>query len=309
MQEQVIIKLIQEQSQTQGIGDDAVYLEEFKLLVSTDVLIEGFHFLPTMSPAQLGWKTAAVNLSDIAAMGGQAKYFLLGASFPSNISESWIQQFLQGLNQILKNQEVKLIGGDLTRAEQIYLSGTAIGQAPTGKIAWRTAAIPGQKIIVSGYFGESKLGLHALQNKLTDPIYQAFIEKHCRPIPRLQEGYSLVHSTQQPVAMMDASDGLLDCLQQISTQSKVKLKVNLDSLPTTKHFWLASKKAGLNPISCLLTGGEDYELVATAFTEKLNLRSWQVIGEVCRGEGVEIHQAQKLLDLGEFKVFAHFEGS
>lgn len=301
------------------IGDDCAYLASENLLLSTDALVEGIHFLKTADSAQLtlsrglggktypyylGWKAVAVSISDIAAMGGLPTYFLLSASLPPHCKDDWVIEFLKGINECCAQYSTSLIGGDLTGSDKIYLCGTIIGKAVNGKVAKRSYAKAGQKILVSGKFGSSAAGLWAMQNSMVEQ-FPELVEAHLKPIPRVQEGFDLLQNSQSPVAMMDASDGLLDCLQQISEQSKVKLTIDLSKVPTNESLLKCSLAAGVDPNKWVLTGGEDYELVATS-SEAYNANVWTAIGEVTEGTGVEVKQKDKFFDVDALKIFDHF---
>lgn len=318
-QERKVIEVIKEtfgESTKQIIGDDCAVLPleglisaKENLLVSTDSMVEGVHFLPNIEPYYLGWKVVAVNLSDIAAMGGLAKYLFLSASLPSlNLSGEWLCEFLRGIYECCKEFEVKLSGGDLTASDKIYLSGTIVGFSQNAKVAKRSFAQPGQVVAVTSSslktLGESAAGLWAIKNNL-QPEFKRLASSHLKPIPRLKEGFALLHSSQQPIAMMDTSDGLLDCLEQVAEQSKVKLKVNLDKLPLSLELMNCAKRAGVNPEEWILAGGEDYELVATCNEAYLNV-DWVIIGEVLEGHGIEVINEKKLLNVDALKSFDHF---
>lgn len=303
MQEKQIINLIQNLSQARLIGDDAAYLAQENLLVSSDALVEGIHFSSNMPAYYLGWKTAAVNISDIAAMGGIPKYFLLAASLPNSYSEDWLKEFMRGLNECCAEYKVLLIGGDLTASDKIYLCGTILGTTINNKVAFRSGAKAGHKVLISGFLGNSAAGLWAWQNNL-GAEFPDLVEAHFKPIPKVTQGFSLVQDSQ--IGMMDSSDGLFDCLQQISEQSKVKIKIDLNKIPLKSSLLKCSQKAQINHWEWILAGGEDYELIATTFLGH-NLKNWHVIGEVEEGEAkVELLLENKFFDFDSLKLWNHF---
>ncbi|HEY9886567.1 MAG TPA: thiamine-phosphate kinase [Vampirovibrionales bacterium] len=302
------------------IGDDCVFLETENLLCSTDSLIEGVHFLKDTPPYSLGWKTAAVNISDIAAMGGNPKYFLLSASLPSSKNSSWINEFMDGLKKCLDKYSVQLVGGDLTNAEKVCLCGTILGSPFQGQVAKRSYAKQGDKIFLAGNLGESAAGLWALQNTNFNQ-FQKLKQSHLQPMPKIEEGKNLLlESIKQQTSslipnnslkipsMMDTSDSLLDCLLQIGGQSKVKMVVNLDAIAVSNELKDCAQEANFNWKEWVVSGGEDYALIATTSVSKdnLNQNNWQCIGSVEEGEGVEIVSEGEMLNLNKFQHFQHF---
>ena len=294
------------------IGDDAAFIKSSLgtegLLVSTDALVEGIHFLPTIKPYYLGWKTAAVNISDIAAMGGLPKYLTLAASLPKRCDESWVKEFLRGLNECCEEYKVLLIGGDLTASASIYLCATIIGEVIGNCVAKRSNAKPGHKVIVTGEFGSSAAGLWLLQNKKYSELrYAELIQAHQKPIPKVSEGFDLIHSSpaNTHIAMMDSSDGLLDCLTQIAEQSKVKISAYFENIPINPNLLMCCAEAGLDAANWIIAGGEDYQLIATT-DQPFDKTKWKVIGSVNEGNGVEIFKNKEKLDLSSIKHFEHF---
>jgi thiamine-monophosphate kinase len=307
MKEKQIINLIKKSISPEAaslIGDDCAFLDKEGLLVSTDALVEGVHFRADIDPYFLGWKTVAVNISDIAAMGGIPQYFVLAASLPQSSSDQWIEKFLQGVNECCEQYETLLIGGDLTGSDKIYLCGTVMGSLLDGKLAKRSFAKAGHKIIATGSFGDSAAGLKLIEMNEAGK-YLKLLEAHVKPIPKVKEGLKLVELSRSPVSMMDSSDGLLDCLQQISQQSKVRLKVDFAKIPVSSNLLSVSTVYKLDLQKLVLLGGEDYQLVATTDSD-FDEQVWTCIGEVVNGEGVEIYNEGKLIDLNSFKIFDHF---
>jgi thiamine-monophosphate kinase len=306
MQEKQLIQMIKTLCNANDyIGDDAAFLPDENLLVSTDALVEDVHFTyNNISPFNLGWKTAAVNISDIAAMGGKPKYFLLSASLSKKCTPEWTKQFTLGVNACCEQFKTSLVGGDLTKADKVYLCGTLIGLAVNNKVAKRSYAKIGHKIIVTGRFGESAAGLWALQNNLAQQFPEQVLA-HQKPIPQVEAGFNLLQNTDSSLAMMDSSDGLLDSLKQISEQSKVKLKITFEKIPVNRLLVEAAFKNKINLADWVLAGGEDYQLVATT-DQAYDSKVWTEIGEVLSGEGLEISQGDCVIDLDALKIFQHF---
>jgi thiamine-monophosphate kinase len=162
-QEQRFLEVIASSiSDASYLGDDATWLDPPGILACADALVEGVHFPASMAPADIGWRTYAVNASDIAAMGGQVAHMLVTASLPKVCDESWIAEFCRGLAQ----GEARLVGGDLTGADKVYVSATLLGRPHATGIAWRSNCQPGHKIIVSGPVGQARAGLWAWQSQV-----------------------------------------------------------------------------------------------------------------------------------------------
>jgi thiamine-monophosphate kinase len=250
-----------------GIGDDAAIflsLVNQETLISTDLLAEDIHFKLDFTPADLlGHKTLAVNLSDIAAMGGQACYFLLSIARPKTLSDSFLTELLTGMLALAQTHQVTLIGGDTSASSnKLFLNVTILGECPPGKAIRRSGAKAGDEIYLTGQIGASALGLELLQkgkrlidNNLTD-IEKLALLAHLKPEPRLAFGKAL-GVENIATSMIDISDGLSSDLGHICQESQVGAAINLTSLPI---FPTASLNQALN-------GGEDYELLFTISPE------------------------------------------
>ena len=247
-----------------GIGDDAALFRPrsgMQLAISTDMLVAGTHFFTGTDPYRLGWKTLAVNLSDLAAMGAAPYWALLAAALPS-ADEDWIQAFANGFFTCATRYGVDIIGGDTTRGP-LTLSVTIAGEVPCGNAVTRAGAHPHDDLWVSGYPGRAALGLLALQQKiiLTPAQHQTCTEALEYPIPRIELGQALRGIA---TAMLDISDGLLGDLKHILTQSRVGAIIDIPSLP---YPYAPFSDDPLPPAlvrQCILTGGDDYELLFTA---------------------------------------------
>jgi thiamine-monophosphate kinase len=244
-----------------GPGDDCALLAPspgMALAITTDMLVAGVHFLPDTDPQQLGWKTLAVNLSDLAAMGAKPRWVLLAGSLPE-ANEAWIAAFADGLFACAKRYGVDLVGGDTTRGP-LNLCLTALGEVPTGRALRRDGAQVGDDLWVSGQPGLAALGLAHLQGKTQLP---AMLAGRCiaalqQPVPRVELGLAL-QSKALAHAAIDVSDGLLGDLGHILERSGLAAEVfanQLPSLPPEADPALARQ--------CQLSGGDDYELVFTA---------------------------------------------
>jgi thiamine-monophosphate kinase len=298
-----------------GPGDDCALLAPspgMELAITTDMLVAGVHFLPDTDPGQLGWKTLAVNLSDLAAMGARPRWALLAGSLPE-ADEAWIAAFAAGLFACAKRYGVDLVGGDTTRGP-LNLCITALGEVPAGKALRRDGAQAGDDLWVSGQPGLAALGLAQLQGKTQLP---AALSTRCisalqRPLPRIELGLAL-QGEGLANAAVDVSDGLLADLGHILERSGVAAEVFGTQLPYLPP--------GADPVlarQCQLAGGDDYELVFAAAPAKrlelaelaarLDLPLWR-FGRIIAGTAGEL----SLLDENDQplpidrKGFDHFD--
>ena len=234
-----------------GIGDDAAVLTPpagQQLVICTDTLVAGRHFPLSTAAHAVGWKSVAVNLSDIAAMGAKPHSILLALTLPE-ADPDWLEHFSRGLFDCCEQFGVSLIGGDTTQGPQLTISVTALGWAETGQAISRSGARPGDYICVSGQVGDAAYGLthpgHALQQRLDYPT------------PRCELGQQLKGLAS---AMIDVSDGLAQDLGHILQASRVGARLDLNSLPLDPVLQQLSPDEQLR---YALAGGDDYELCFT----------------------------------------------
>ncbi len=240
-----------------GIGDDCAVIPQSggeSFVVTTDMLVEGVHFLRHATSArELGAKSLAVNLSDVAAMGARPVASFLSLALPPECREEWAQEFMEGYRELSARHGVKLAGGDTTGSlGGIAVNVTAIGRTPNERLKFRSGARPGDIVAVNGSLGESAAGL---QDILAGRLDTLSAQIHRNPVPQVAEGEWLggraeVHS------MIDLSDGLASDLTHILKASKVGAEVDLDAIPTPVATELA------------VTGGEDYKLLLTVAPER-----------------------------------------
>ena len=248
-----------------GIGDDAAVWQGDKSvqLATTDTLVEGVHFnLSVTDWEKLGWKSLAVNLSDIAAMGGIPKYALTSLALPAELEADHISNLYQGMTQLANEFGVAIVGGDIVTAPNIVINVTIFGSLK-GNVRsplTRSAAKPGDQVAVTGCLGSSAAGLKMLRQKLGLDLETTTLLKqaHLQPMPRVNEGQILL---QQGVrAAIDISDGLIADMTQICKASHVGAEIKLARVPI--HPAVQSNfKADCFQLA--LTGGEDYELLFT----------------------------------------------
>lgn len=281
-----------------GIGDDAALLQPqagLQLVVTADTLNSGVHFPSETPPADIGWKTLAVNLSDLAAMGARPAWCTLALSLP-NAAENWVDGFADGFFALADASGIVLIGGDTTRGP-LSLSVTAMGQVAPGTALRRDAAQVGDDIWVSGTLGDAAIALRAWQGGTLDvrgPADDAQVEhlrlRLARPTPRVALGRALVGLAH---AAVDVSDGLLADLGHICARSGVGARIDPGCLPLSAAA--RARVGDSHARDAALRGGDDYELCFTAapakraaieaLGERLELPLTR-IGEMVQGQGV-----------------------
>ncbi|MCR3755812.1 MAG: thiamine monophosphate kinase [Sodalis sp. Psp] len=245
-----------------GIGDDCALLsvDEKKLIaVSTDTLVAGTHFLPDISPSDLGYKSLAVNLSDLAAMGADPAWLSLSLTLPK-VDEDWLAAFSDSLFQQLDYYDMQLIGGDTTHGP-LSLTLTIQGLVPAGCVLTRSGANIGDWIYVTGTLGDSAAGLAILKNRLhvnnaQDRYY--LLARHLRPQPRILQGQAMRNLAS---AVIDISDGIITDLCHILARSNCGARINLDDIPYSPE--LLRHTSSRQALHWAIGGGEDYELCFT----------------------------------------------
>lgn len=263
-----------------GIGDDAALLEieaGAQLLTSTDLLIESCHFdFAWIRPEDLGRKAIAVNLSDIAAMGGTPRYLYLALACPGETEVDRIEAFLEGALAETAAHGAALVGGDTCRSPGPWVIAVTVeGTVPRGEAVGRDGARPGDAVLVSGTLGDSALALSLQQQGQAPPVFLA--DRHNRPAARVGLGRALAASGQV-TAMIDVSDGIVSDLGHILRASQVSGILNPATLPRSDAF---ARSLAADPAlaELALYGGEDYELLFTVATE--NVPRMQEIGRQC----------------------------
>ena len=246
-----------------GIGDDAAaWKGDNRIqLATTDTLVQGVHFdVDVISWEELGWKALAVNLSDIAAMGGIPKYALLSLALPSELEVEDISKFINSMMHLAREFEVAIIGGNVAAAPNVVITVTLIGCSEGKAILKRSTASLGEQVAVTGYLGLSAAGLEMLQGKtISDSKVSSILRRaHFKPMPRVKEGRILIELGVKTA--IDISDGLVADLGHICESSKVNARINMEQVPIHP----AVKANFPNHQELALYGGEDYELLFTA---------------------------------------------
>jgi thiamine-monophosphate kinase len=251
------------------IGDDAAAwrTEAAIQLATTDALIQDVHFtLSTITWRELGWKALAVNLSDIAAMGGVPKYALVSLGLPGDTEVEHVTQLYDGMVELARRYDVAIAGGNIAVAPLVVLSLAVTGSAPSDVLT-RSAAAPGDQIAVTGYLGASGAGLAMLKKGLQfdEETTTCLREAHLKPQPRVVEGQILARTGVK--AAIDLSDGLVSDLAKLCKASGVGAEIRAERIPIHPLVSAAFEQDCLN---LALSGGEDYELLFTGRVEVMD---------------------------------------
>lgn len=262
-----------------GIGDDAAVLKiapAALLLATTDMLIEGVHFdLSYTDFYSLGWKSAAVNLSDIAAMGGVPRFCLTSLAIPAHISIEAVKDYYQGFTALVRAHKTILVGGDTCSSKDgLVISVTVLGEAKKRMVIPRTGAKQGDRIFVTGTLGDSGAGLELLKSGVRENKrgtrdagrktrdVESLIQKHLRPVPRVEWGRKIALSGCAS-SMIDVSDGLSSDLSHLCEESGVGAVLLSDAIPLSRSLLKSADHLNKPPLHYALSGGEDYELLFT----------------------------------------------
>jgi thiamine-monophosphate kinase len=299
-----------------GVGDDCALLRPapgMQLAVSTDMLVEGRHFVSTVDPRALGHKALAVNLSDLAACGAKPLAFVLSLALPQ-VDEAWLAGFAEGLFALADAHDCELVGGDTTRGP-LTINITVSGEVPAGQALLRSGAQAGDDVWVSGTLGDARLALEAFRGtvSLPQPVFAAARERMDRPQPRLALGMALRGIAS---AAIDVSDGLLGDLAHVLDASRVGATIELAAAANL----LASAKAPNWPDErvqdLVFAGGDDYELAFTApprhraaveAAAALSATRVTRIGRVEAAPGLRLVDAQGQAVQRRFAGFDHFQ--
>ncbi len=279
MKEHDFINIIKEQTKSPFLGDDCAYLENLGIVVTQDNFVEDVHFKREWAtPFQIGYKAAAVNISDVLASGAKPEHISIGLSMP-DLGESFVKEFYKGIEA--GSYGAKVIGGDITKADKIFISICAIGSTKNRKISSRKNAKAGYVVITQGKYGGSTKGLQELFEGKLD---SSSIKAHLEPKLDLEFSKNLAENITEDYAMMDTSDGLADALFQIARTSNVTIKSKyIDGM----------------------FGAEDYHLVA-AVPKKYAQNN--IIAEVCPFDGTYLQiEDKKYSNYDDLGLYNHFE--
>jgi thiamine-monophosphate kinase len=298
--EQGLLKILQSFCPSEVIGDDAAILKVpvgYSLVVTTDVLVQDVHFSArTTSPEDVGWRSAAANLSDLAAMGATPLGITVGLGLPGETSVDWIIQMYQGMADCLKQYQTVIVGGDICRSPVVTVSITALGLIWGDRAIRRFSAQPGDAIVITGSHGLSRAGLELLLHPesgqhLAANCKDLLRRAHQRPQPRL-DVLEMLWNLTDAAAGMDSSDGLADAVLQICRCSQVGARIDRSAIPL--HSALTQFVGTERALEWALYGGEDFELVlclpvkiAEAFTQQMAPDA-AIIGQITEIEEVKL---------------------
>lgn len=297
-----------------GIGDDAALLQTrpgHELVVTTDTLIAGCHFPPETAPADIGWKTLAVNLSDLAAMGAEPRWFTLSLSLPA-AEPRWLTGFCSGLKTLAERYGIALVGGDTTRGA-LSITITALGEVPAGRALRRSGARIGDSICVTGTLGDAAAALvqwsaGAGTSSAGDAEAIWLRQRLDRPEPRLAAGQALRGLAH---AAIDLSDGLVGDLQHILDASGVGAEVLTAQLPMSAAFRKQVPEAAR--LRLQIAGGDDYELCVCMPAQAVDAARTlldvplTVIGRITGVGGLRMLGADGATIASEHFAYRHFE--
>jgi len=262
-----------------GIGDDAAVIAadaDKNILLATDMLTEGVHFDLAYVPLRhLGYKSVAVNVSDIAAMNGKPEQIVVSLAISNRFSVEAVDELYAGIHAACENFNVDLVGGDTTSSRSgLVIAISILGKAPKEKITYRSGARENDIICVTGDLGAAYLGLQVLEREkqvfLANPNMQPDLEKYdylvgrfLKPEARMDIVYELADAGVVPTSMIDVSDGLASELLHIGRESNLGVRIFEDKVPIDRQTFDTAIEFNLDPITCALNGGEDYELLFT----------------------------------------------
>ncbi len=249
-----------------GNGDDAAVLkqeEKYWLLFTTDMLVENVHFdLNFITPRQLGYRALAVNISDVAAMGGIPTNALVSLGINGKMTVETVSQFYRGLKDCAKEFNINIVGGDTVFSKEFIINISLLGKVEPEFCCFRSGARPGDLLAVTGNIGTSAAGLKMLKfpKKCPAAVRKIVEKKHLFPEPRVRESRVLVKSCHV-TALNDISDGLASEVHEIASASNVGVVVEADKIPISTAARKVAEIYGENPLDFALFGGEDFELV------------------------------------------------
>ncbi len=249
---------------------DTFYDPSSRAILTTDMLVEDVHFCwDYFQPQDLGWRSIAASLSDIAATGGVARWILISMGMPEHVQMDRLEGIYEGIEAICQEFQCVVVGGDTVRSDKTTLSITIMGLLPSGSLPGRRhTAQPGDVIAVSGDHGLSRAGFEVLKNNISG--FNVAKQAHLRPIPRLSLGQR-VAKVLPHFAMMDSSDGLADAMVRFAEASGVDIVLEDKRLVPHLEVQQVAERMGIDPKEWLLYGGEDFELVVSLPPETLVL--------------------------------------
>ena len=269
-----------------GPGDDAAVLriKHGHVVVSTDLMVEGRHFRRDWASAlDVGHRAAAQNLSDVNAMGGTARHLTIGLAAPPDLPAAWALDLARGVAEECASIGATVVGGDLTRADQVMIAVTVIGQCTQAPVL-RSGAQPGDVLALTGRQGWAAGGLAVLGRGFRSP--RVLVDAYRRPEPPYAAGREAAEAGA--TALIDVSDGLLSEARHIAEASGVAIDVRRAAFEVPEPLQAVGAALGADPIQFILGGGDDHSLLAT-FPDAASVPAgWQVVGAVTEGSGVTV---------------------
>ncbi len=280
-----------------GVGDDTAVLEVDGgkwLLFTTDMMVEGVHFeLDYSNLRQVGWKALAVNLSDIAAMGGSPIHALVSLAVSLRFDTFELAELYDGLKEAARAYKVNIVGGDTVKnPDRLVINVALLGEVEAGKAVFRSGARPGDQVYVTGPLGASEAGLYLFKNPATacPPKASEYCRRaHAAPVPRVDAGMLLARCGV--TSMDDISDGLASELHEICGASGVGCLIRQEDIPVDARVRAVAGSAGVDPFQWALYGGEDLELVFTAGPQ-----DGEKIKSEAAGAGIEVYTIGEITD-------------
>ena len=283
-----------------GIGDDVAVFQVASgryVLATCDVQVAGVHFLPQrIDPFRLGRRCVAVNVSDIAAMGGRPTHLLVSLGLPAETEVAFLEALYDGLSQEAARWGADVVGGNVTRAPVLFIDLTLLGEAGQ-PVLRRSGARPGDRVLVTGRLGASAAGLALVLDptvRVAAPDRDSVLEAHLTPTPRLREAQAIV-AAGGATAMIDVSDGLLQDLGHICDASGVGVRVWAAALPVDEPTRRVAEAMGKDALEWALGGGEDYELLFTARPEAVDA----IVAAVRQATGTPVSVIGEILPAAE----------
>ncbi len=305
-----------------GIGDDAAVnsVAQGNVLVTTkDMLVEGIHFIRNMAaPADLGYKSLAVNFSDIAAMAAKPRYIFVALALPKDIDLEYVLELYRGMVQLADRYGAVICGGDTVGTPgPLVISVTVQGEANQDELFLRSGASPGDLLCTTGPLGASAAGLFLLTENICcdEEMRRQALQAHVRPVPRLDEA-AFLSASGLVTAAMDLSDGLLKDVTEICEQSACGVLLRENQIPVHPAAVCIAQEKGENPLDLALSGGEDYELLLTIKPEGFQCLSDDyltrfgqplcLLGEMTASGGIVMVNMDGKRESLSFKGFRHF---
>jgi thiamine-monophosphate kinase len=311
--------LIREKNIIKAIGDDCCVFRtsgDLVTLLTTDMLVENIHFIRNaMPPFSLGRKALAVNISDIAAMGGIPREAVISIAIPHSVDVEYLDPLYDGMKSMAKEFDVNLLGGDTTSSpEHLVINIALVGEEAEDELLYRSGAKPGDVIFLTGYIGTSAAGLDILLNKREIDSWTELMEAHCNPIPHVKAG-RIIAGLRIANSMIDVSDGVASDLGHICLESNVGAVIKEEKIPTTGKFKEYGQKFNRDFEYMTLHVGEDYVLLGTVpreYSDKLEkaLKSedcgYFPIGRIIEGAGIQLKRGDGSLKEISAKGYDHF---